>query len=112
MAEARLKAGIWVSAQLRLCDQALLPMVIRRKGDPDAGAILIKLDRLDGTCIVMSQVRTAEGELAWMRATGETPAPDAEGEDYIARQLKFDPDIWVLEIEGPQSRYQLDGKLL
>ena len=112
MAEARIKAGIWISAQLRLCDQAFLPAVVRRKGDPDAGAILIKLDRLDGTAEVLSQVRTIDGELAWMRATGEGPAPDAEAEAYIAKQLKFDPDIWVLEIEDPQGRYEIDGRVV
>ncbi|MBT6093493.1 MAG: DUF1491 family protein [Rhodospirillaceae bacterium] len=109
MTEARLKAEIWIRAQIRMCDQALLPAVIRRKGDPDAGAILIKLDRLDGTCFVLSQVRDMEGRLTWMRATGEDPAPDMDGEAYIARQLKFDPDIWVLEIEDPAGRFEISG---
>ena len=112
MAEARLKAEILVRAHLRLCDQAMLPGVVRRKGDADAGAILIKLDRLDGTCVVLSQVRTVEGELAWMRATGEDPTPDADGEAYITKQLKFDPDIWVLDVEDPKAQYQIDGKLV
>ncbi len=112
MGEARLKAEIWVRAQLRLCDLAFLPAVIRRKGDPDAGTILIKLDRLDGSAVVLSQVRTAAGALAWMRATGEAPAPDADAEAYIQRQLKFDPDIWVLEIEDPDARYAVDGEVV
>lgn len=112
MSEARIKAGIWVSAQLRLCDQELLPAVVRRKGDPDAGTVVIKLDRLDGHAVVLTQVRTADGRLAWMRATGPDPAPDAEAEAYITRQLKFDPDIWVLEIEDPRSRYQVDGEIV
>ncbi len=110
MAEARLKAEIWIRAQLRLCDQRLLPAVIRRKGDPDAGAILIKLDYLDGTAVVLSQVRTLEGELAWRRATGETPASDADAESYIRKQLGYDPDIWILEIEDPEARFEIDGQ--
>ena len=112
MAEVRLKAEIWIRAQLRLCDQAFLPAVIRRKGDPDAGAILVKLDRLDGTAVVLSQMRTAEGRLAWMRATGEAPAADAEAEAYIQKQLRVDPDIWVLEIEDPEARYVVDGEVV
>jgi hypothetical protein len=112
MAEARLKAEIWIRAQLRLCDQAFLPAVIRRKGDPDAGAILIKLDRLDGTAVVLSQVLTAEGRRAWMRATGDAPAENAEAEAYIARQLRVDPDIWILEIEDPEARYAVDGEVV
>jgi len=114
MSEARLKAEIWVRAQLRLCDQAFLPAVIRRKGDPDAGAVLIKLDRLDGTATVLSQVRDADGRRAWMQATGEAPAADAEAESYIARELKFDPDIWVVEIEDADGKYleMIDGGLV
>ena len=112
MAEARLKAELLVRAHLRLCDQAMLPAVVRRKGDADAGTILIKLDRLDGTCVVFSQVRTVEGKLAWMRATGEDPTPDADGEAYITKQLKFDPDIWVLDIEDPKAQYQVEGNLI
>jgi hypothetical protein len=112
MAEPRLKAEIWIRAQLRLCDQAFLPAVIRRKGDPDAGAILIKLDRLDGTSVVLSQVRTAEGRRAWMRVTGEAPTENAEAEAYISKQLRVDPDIWILEIEDPEARYVIDGEVV
>ena len=112
MTAVRLKAEIFVRAQLRLCDQAMLPAVVRRKGDPDAGTVLIKLDRLDGNCVVFSQVRTIEGEMAWMLATGDDPIPNIDGEAYITKQLKFDPDIWVLEIEDPAERYKVHGKLI
>ena len=112
MTGARLKAEIFVRAQLRLCDQAMLPAVVRRKGDPDAGTVLIKLDRLDGSCVVFSQVRTIDGEIAWMRATGDDPVPDIDSESYINKQLKFDPDIWVLEIEDPDERYKVHGTLI
>ena len=110
MTEARLKTEIWIRAQLRLCDQALLPAVIRRKGDPDAGTVLIKLDRLDGTCVVMTQERNLEGRLTWRPATGDGAVPDADGEAYIARQLKFDPDIWVMEIEDPAGTFEISGE--
>jgi hypothetical protein len=110
MTEARLKTDIWVRAQLRMCDQALLPAVIRRKGDADAGMVLIKLDRLDGTAVVMGQSRDLEGRLRWRAATGETPVPDAEAEAYIARQLKFDPDLWLVEIEDSAGRFEISGE--
>jgi len=37
---------------------------------------------------------------------------DAEAESYIRRQLSFDPDIWVLELEDPGELYVLDGPLI
>lgn len=39
MDEPRLKSEIWIKAQLRLCNQAFLPVVVARRGDRDAGQI-------------------------------------------------------------------------
>jgi len=33
-----LTTGLWVSAQVRLCDRAFIPATVVRRGDPDAGA--------------------------------------------------------------------------
>ena len=115
MAVDRLKSRFWVQAQIRLCDLANLPAYIVKRGDPDAGAIILRLNRLDGTSHVFSQARGADGEAAWAKASGSDAdgrLPDADAETYIARQQKFDPDIWVLEIEDPERRYTLDAKIV
>jgi hypothetical protein len=36
------------------------------------------------------------------------PAPDAEIEAYLARETKFDPDLWIVEVEDPSGRNFLD----
>jgi hypothetical protein len=100
MTEPRLKAGLWVSMALRMGDRSGRPGVVVRKGDPDAGGILVLLHGRDGLA-VLSQVRGASGEVAWMRATGGAPVDQAAADSYIARQIKFDPDLWVLEFEAP-----------
>jgi hypothetical protein len=100
MVEPRLKAGIWVSMALRMGDRSGCPGAVLRKGDPDAGGVLVVLHGRQGM-LVLSQVRTADGELAWMRATGPTPVEQAAADAYVARQVRFDPDLWVLEFETP-----------
>ena len=45
----RLKSGIWVAAYLRRCAVEGAAAVLRRRGAEEAGAIFIKVDRLDGT---------------------------------------------------------------
>src|SRR5689334_3602304 len=45
----RLKSGIWVAAYVRRCDVEGVFAAVRRRGAEDAGAIFIKLNRLDGT---------------------------------------------------------------
>ena len=112
MEEPRLRVEIWIKAQVRLCDQAMTPAYIRRRGDPDAGAVILKLDRLDGTSEIFVQARTGDGSRAWTRGAGDSPVLDADAESYIRRQLEFDPDIWVLEIEDPERRYELDGAII
>ena len=45
----RLKSSIWVSAYVRRCDIEGAFAAVRRRGAEEAGAIFIKLNRLDGT---------------------------------------------------------------
>lgn len=109
---SKIKAGIWVQAQVRLCDLNFIPIVVRHKGDADAGAILLKLDRGPAGCSVLSQVRDQDGAAAWMYGGGGQLLPDAEAEAYIVRQIGRDPDLWVIEIEDPGERYVIDGKII
>lgn len=89
-----------------------LPAVVRRRGDPDAGSILIRLDRLDGSSVLLSQSRDAEGRQVWMSRNGAEPIPDPDVEQYIERRVKNDPDIWVLEIEDRDGQYQPDAPVI
>jgi hypothetical protein len=111
MTEPRLKAGVWVSMALRMGDRSGRPGVVVRKGDPDAGGILVVLHGREGL-VVMSQVRGASGEMAWMRATGAAPVDQAAADAYIGRQVKFDPDIWVIEFEAPDLVPPFEAKLV
>lgn len=112
MEEPRVKASIWISAQIRRCSQLALPAVVRRRGDPDAGSILIRLDRLDGFSILLSQSRDASGNAAWLQSGGAEPMPDPDVETYIQRRIKSDPDIWVLEIEDRHGQYAPDAPII
>jgi len=67
--EPRVKAGLWVSIALRLGDKDGRPGMVLRKGDPNAGDVLVVLHGREGMS-VLSQVRGKTGGLAWMRATG------------------------------------------
>ncbi|MBV9758905.1 MAG: DUF1491 family protein [Alphaproteobacteria bacterium] len=100
MAEPRVKAELWVRMVLRLGDRDGRPGVVVRRGDADAGGILVVL-RGRGGISVLSQVRAADGDAAWMRATGTAPVDEPTADAYVARQLKFDPDLWVLEFDAP-----------
>ena len=112
MDDARLKTGLWIKAQIRLCDIGSIPAVVAQRGDADAGAVLLKINRLADGCEVLTRFRGLDGELGWLRATGPDPVEEREADDYVRRQIERDPDLWVLEIEDPKGLYQLDGPIL
>ena len=107
-----LTTGLWVSAQVRLCDRAFIPATVVRRGDPDAGTVLLKLNHFDDGVTVYTQASTIDGEPAWSRGTGPKPVTEPEADAYIARHVARDPDVWVVEIEDRKGAYVLDGKVV
>lgn len=109
--EARVKAGIWVSMALRMADLAGRSGVVLRRGDADSGGVLCVLRGRDGL-VVLSQVRDAEGRPAWLRGSGAEPLDQASANAYVERQVRRDPDLWVLEFETPDLLPPFDAKIL
>jgi hypothetical protein len=110
----RLKSAIWVSAYLRRSrDEGAFPAV-RQRGAEEAGAIFIKVNRLDGTADLFGPApQTAFDEdkpidRAFTRALGDAPLPDAKVEERLAQEIRFDPDIWIIEVEDRAGRHFLE----
>ena len=102
----RLTADFWVRAylaRLRLMD---IPAFVIAHGDDTAGAVLVKLNTLDGTARAFArQFDLNTGNRRWdVLAEGEEAQVDAA----IARQRGFDPDLWVIEVEDRAGRHLLD----
>ncbi len=110
----RLKSGLWVAAYIRRCNVENVFAAVRRRGAEEAGAIFIKVNRLDGTADVYGpapQSAFAEEhpvDRAFSAAMKAMPADDADAEAYLARQIGFDPDVWIIEIEDRAGRCFLD----
>lgn len=111
MDDERLPTELWVMAHVRAADAQGVPMTVMRKGDRSRGTVLLKINQLDGRFTVLSQVRRDE-RLVWSRATGAAPVDEAAADSYIARQIKYDPDLWVVEVEDRQGRPWFEGKVV
>jgi hypothetical protein len=109
--DMRLKSKIYVQALVRRAEIQGAAAFVVRSGAEEAGAVYIKINRLDGTCDVLSPSqrigRDGDIERSWTRPMAEKTSEE-DAAEYFARQLKFDPDIWIVEIEDREGRAFVD----
>lgn len=103
---ARLATGLWVSAYLARLEAAAIPAYLSAKGDATAGAVAVKLATMDGQASVFMRAYGPDGDRIWSPLA--EAAPEAEADEALARQRRFDPDLWIVEIEDPKGRTLLD----
>ena len=102
----RLTADFWVAAYLTRLRLANIPAFVVKRGDATAGAVLVKLNTLDGqACCYQRSFDILSGDRNWVILTqGSEPTVDAS----IRKQRSFDPDLWVIEVEDRAGRHLLD----
>lgn len=96
------KSGIWVKAHLRRCFAKGLYGAVLRKGAEEAGAVYAIVNRLDGSVRVLAPAPGPAYDEAGDRRFSDMLPPLAEASGIpalIQRLARFDPDIWVIEIE-------------
>jgi len=111
MSEDRLPTDFMINAQIRIAAREGVPITVRRHGDNSSGTILLKINRLDGTARVLTQVRY-DDELVWSPVSRTDPMSEVEADQYLNRQAEIDPDSWLLEIEDRQGRHWFPGRVL
>jgi len=102
----RLTAAFWVHAYLARLRLRDIPAFVTAHGDDTAGAVLVKLNTLDGQARAFQRsFDLMSGERRWVvLAEGAEQEVDAA----ITRQRGFDPDLWVIEVEDRDGRHLLD----
>lgn len=107
----RLRTEIRVAAQLRRCAAAGAFAHVARKGDPDAGAVAVKvfIGRSDTGPLARLHIQsvTLDGAAAW-REPFEGPAAEDKIDAWLEKERRIDPDLWVIEIEDPRGRSFLE----
>ena len=102
----RLTADFWVHAYIARLRLADIPAFVVAHGDDTAGAVLVKLNTLDGKATVFQRsFDLMSGERKWVVLS---EGDEADVDAALARQRSFDPDAWVIEVEDRQGRHLLD----
>jgi hypothetical protein len=109
----RLKSSIWVAAYLRRCQNEGVFGAVRRRGAEEAGAVFIKLALLDGNAMLYAPApQTAYDDSRPIErvfaASPPQPVLEQAVEERLAKEIRFDPDVWIVEIEDRAGRHFLD----
>ncbi len=103
-----LKTEIWASALIRRAAIAGAFAGVTRKGDTDAGAVLVKVATLDGRARLYAPARRGEGERIWLDlSAGSLGDQEPEIDAYVRKRVGADPDLWVIEVEDKHGRHFL-----
>ena len=90
--------------------------MLARRGDADAGAIYIKVSRLDGTATLFGPAPAGLDEAGedrrWQPCLEPASVSEDEADAYLARQTDFDPDLWIVSVEDRQGRHFLEDWLV
>ena len=100
-----LVTSFWVQAYLtRLRLQDIQAFIVAH-GDDTAGALLIKINTLDGRAAAMQRgFDVTSGARTWVELVA---GDEGEVDQAITRQRAFDPDLWVVEVEDRQGRHHV-----
>jgi hypothetical protein len=101
----RLTAEFWVRAYLARLRLADIPAFVITRGDATAGAVVVKVNTLDGAARAFGRSYDASGARVWV-ALAEGPEADVDA--ALERQRRYDPDLWVIEVEDRAGRSLLD----
>lgn len=109
----RLTSDFFVSAYLRRCGIEGAFAGLRRRGGAEAGAIFVVIDRLDGTGVLYGPAPQASyddrpSDRAFSRMHKDEALPREEIEKRLAREISFDPDCWIVEVEDREGRHFLE----
>ena len=103
----RLTARFWIDAYLTLLRGQDIPAFVVAHGDDTGGAVLVKVNTLDGQARLFQRSFDLEtGSRIWAELSAGI---EADVDEAVTRQRGFDPDLWVVEVEDRAGRHLLDS---
>ena len=99
-----------MAALIRRAELAGASAVVVRRGDARAGAVIVKAyDTSTRTARLFTEAVGQDGEPLWLQPV----ASDIESEldAYVERQRRYDPDLWLVEVEDREGRHFITEKV-
>lgn len=109
---ARLTTRLWVSALLRRANDAGDFATIMRKGEESAGQVIIVARRRDGHVRVFTRTMNSLGRYSWTVAAEAAEEELGKINEYLDRQVRYDPDLWIIELDTGNPERFVDDELI
>ena len=100
MTRARAASGLLVSALIRQVEAQGGNGAVLTKGDATAGALLLLIAERGVVRACRERGLKPDGSPGWIESGPAGDADAAALAAYVARRRRFDPDMWVVELDG------------
>ena len=103
---SRLTSSFWVQAYIKKLNLLGVPAFVVSHGDDTAGAIIVKVNKLNGDAVLFERSFSLDKNLnQWSKFQS---GDEKELDELLSRQLSRDRDLWIVEIESRQGDPFLD----
>jgi hypothetical protein len=108
----RIRSDFFVQAYVRRRNSENAFAVVRRRGAAEAGAIFVMIDRRNGQADLYGPAPQSlvDGDPAtrrFQKISAEQATP-VEAEARLQREMRFDPDVWIIDVEDTAGQPMLD----
>ena len=101
--EPRLQSSLLVTALIRRVESEGGFAAVLAKGDPDSGSVLLVLAEKGRKAGFLERVLQPDGRYSWQAVGEQALANTEETEKFLQRRRKYDPDIWLIELDIPSA---------
>ena len=102
----RLTSSFWVQAYIKKLNLLGVPAFVVSHGDDTAGAIIVKVNKLNGDAVLFERSFSLDKNLnQWSKFES---GDEKELDELLSRQLSRDRDLWIVEIASRQGDPFLD----
>lgn len=96
MTNKRLSSHSWISAYCKYLELEGIPYYVLRKGNLISGAILVKVTMSRDSAVLYHSILDMSGKSIWDTLC---QGNHDEIDKNLEKQISFDKDLWILEVE-------------
>lgn len=100
---ARITSKMLVGAIRRRAEAAGGHAMVLAKGDEISGAVVLALAERGVVRKLYERGLAPDGSYCWVQAGPDEGAEDQVFSEYLAKRRNFDPDIWAVEVDAPDT---------